>query len=312
MANRGGQSIPIRVESIRPIRVLNAPLLMDPGPPRIVLAYRDATTDGIVFPTLSGDSGLSPEALGVTVADYAGAVCGTGDVRGVMEQMFRGAAKHVRKTESWKTRRLRVCRQSWIPDGWNTDSVEFLPWWKTVTPLPSASYELLVRIGAWTTEAMARSDPNAQAATLDLQSLPSIGQWLASRLQTRPRRVLNRPDPWLILAAEALLADYSRGPNVAWKRFLHAWKSNVPEASNLPFDWSEADTSLQAYISRHVNATLEQIGSFAVGSGNRLTIRFFSSLFLSQRLPALIESVPRPSNIDILFCDTPWIDRLAT
>src|SRR5205814_10709548 len=108
--------------------VLTGPLLIDPGPPRIILAYWDRTRRALVYPDRGGDGGLEPEALGLTVDEYAAAAYGDQPALPLVRQLVTAALAYARHHLDLDAASVCLCGHPWIPPDLDLPQVQVHDW----------------------------------------------------------------------------------------------------------------------------------------------------------------------------------------
>src|SRR5262249_38606722 len=137
----------VRVETVQRARQLPGPLLLDPGPPRVIAAYHDA--DGqLVYARATGDGGVDPVELGLDAEEYARVVYGDGNET-LLLRLLRVAAARVRRWVRVRARRMLVCGHLWMARVPPVNAVEFCDVSDVLPHRPHAAG--VVRLGAWET-----------------------------------------------------------------------------------------------------------------------------------------------------------------
>jgi hypothetical protein len=236
-AGKGRQPFPVRVDAVRRLRPLSGPLLLDPGPPRIVLGRVDPRTGQVVYLPSSGDAGLEPAQLGVAPQEYARAVYEQQGARSLCRELIARVFQRVRDWEQLEARAVLVCRQPWLAKVLPPSSRFACDWqslcrrWGSARHAPSPQVGL-IRLDAWGASVQAGDgEPETDAPGPSLGS--ALAGWLGRRygLADAPRHA---PAGWVRLAIEELLHDYRWGAAHAWRRLLAAWQEHIPPLRRLP------------------------------------------------------------------------------
>ena len=180
----------------------------------------------------------------------------------------------------------------------------------------TADLNVLVRIGAWSVETAERFECGVRLLDLPREGArPSIGsflnEWLAARVRPRLRSVEPGTAPWLILAAEGLMADYRRGPEHAWKRLAREWRRAVPEARHIEINIAEADEALAEHAAGILRQTAEALWAIASNRNQHASIILMGPFLNGERRAALIDSTRQFIDVDLDSDDLPWIEQIA-
>ncbi|MCC6421344.1 MAG: hypothetical protein IT429_24155 [Gemmataceae bacterium] len=285
LAGRAGLTYPVRVEAVRPPQRLAGPLLIDPGPPRVVLANWEASCRRVAYLPSSGDGGIAPEDLGLSRRDYAEAVYGVRPAAPVLRFLVAAARTRCRLRDRLEVGAVRLCRQPWVPVDFAADGVE------VSDPHGHApAGTRVVRFDVWNSYLCAGPGSEPVPLLLPGEAAPAPGsgalRWLGQRyaeaLRTRRRAVpveieaaargadLPPHALWMRLACEALALDYRWGPAYAWRRLLCAWRAEMPDLGPPPFTPVVAHLHLTicaADYARQVGAALLRQGLAEAAGG---------------------------------------------
>ncbi|MCI0458473.1 MAG: hypothetical protein L0Z62_16030 [Gemmataceae bacterium] len=285
LKGRGCLDYPVRVESVRPPRRLEGPLLIDPGPPRIVLARWDSSSRRVVYLPSSGDGGLEPEELGLARQDYAEAIYGRRPATAVLRYLIASALARCRMRDRLEPAEVRVCRHPWLPADPGLAGVELCDWTGTVAGVAER-----VQVGARLVRVDLRNGylcegPGVPAVPLlgPGESGQALGavllQWLTWRFAEDLRILGQRIPPalataagaeappeslWMRLTCEALALDYRWGAGYAWRRLLRSWRAALPGLGPVGFNFVEAHRWLAhcaADYARRLGAALARRGA---------------------------------------------------
>ena len=114
LLNRGRQFYPVRVEAVRELQRLDAPLFIDPGPPRIILARWDPMERQVIT-RCSGDGGLDPEELGLAREEYAQVVYGERSAAPALRYLIAAVLTRCLLRERLAVSHAWLCRRPWVP-----------------------------------------------------------------------------------------------------------------------------------------------------------------------------------------------------
>jgi hypothetical protein len=274
LEGRDRQGFPVRVDRLLDPRVWETPLLVDPGPPRIVVAAWDSSRGALAYLRRSGSRGLPPEALGVASLRYAEAVYGGAAAGGVVQDLVTSARDLAREECLWEFRRVRVCRPPWVPQSppQAAPRLEFLDWTTPDDGVPDPPGTVVVHVSAWDL-VVATTGVKAQQRRLvprrgePVNLGPVLLQRLVERLddRRRAREVLARPQP-LQRACEEFLVDRVQGPSLAWYHLAQAVRAVLGQEIAL----GPMDSALTLGLDEAGRALLERVGrAVAQAAGRR-------------------------------------------
>jgi hypothetical protein len=307
-AGRGRQPFTVRVDAVRRLRALSGPLLLDPGPPRIVLGRVDLETGQVVYLRCSGDGGLEPAQLGITPEEYGRAVYEQQGARAVCRDLIARALERVREWEQLEAREVLVCCQPWVakvlPPGSN-----FAHTWQRLClkwgPAGRNAPACLVRLDAWEASVLSEKESLDPGPSLGA----SVAGWLGKqyRLGDSPRQA---PFPWVRLAVEELLHDYRWGAAYAWRRLLAAWRERVPDPRRA-FNLREADAHLRRCVLAQAGRLADLAKELATRRGDNPVCVWVSPLFASQPVVHLVRSRTRSVGVEPVCLAPAWVEWLG-
>jgi hypothetical protein len=329
LEGRARQRYLVRVEAVRRPRRLPGPLLLDPGPPHIVLARWDEQRRRVVYLRCSGDGGVPPQELGVDPREYAAAVYGARPAHELLSFLVPAALARCRLRELLDFGSVRLCRQAWVPHDCELPGVEVCDWaalalarlgWQG--PVPAL---LLFDLwDAWLVEGTERRQLLGQP-----ERAQSIGvvlvRWLAQQFgDALRRRGLRAPAAlnatavqplapeaaWLRLACEALVLDYSWGAAYAWRRLLGACRAAGPSARGFRLDMAAAHRQLVSAVAdyaQQVCLALVQLGAGEGPAGLALLGPLCRASLFGEVLTSILTSAGFPAEIHA----APWVAWLA-
>jgi len=318
---RGEQSFPLHVETVRRLENLDGPLLVDPGPPRVVLARPGPRP---AFLRCSGDQGLEPHELGLTPESYGSAVYAGRGAVSLLLRLLDGARAQVRKRDELGAGSFLVVRQPWFPVNAGSAGLSLCDW-ASLAANPGGMAPPFVRVDCWTVHVCPESGasrpvtfPRGVADALGARVLRCAarhfgmsGERSRELLRYFEREMLAAADPsflWLMTACEALLTDYRWGPAYAWGRLLAVWREHLPvrrgtDVEAAHHDLSEAMVEYFAAVCRSI--------AWRVGrTGEPRHWGVLSSLFGSEALSAALETVVRSAGFEARCAAPRWADWL--
>jgi hypothetical protein len=324
---RGRQLFPVRVETIQRARQLPGPLLVDPGPPRIVAGYHE--DDGrFVYTRATGDGGIDPAELGLDPEAYWQTVYDTAD-EALLLKLLHKVAGRVRTWDQVRARRMLVCRQPWLDQPPRVHGVTWCDWSDLLPQLPNA--EGVVRLGAWETylqESGAEGplwppglvgevEPLGSVVLGCLPFLPALPHPqplspVGARGESQPLAPEGRgekPAPWLRLAVEALLADYRWGPDYAWRRLLRTWNEYAP-AQRLCLDPGAADEQLRRRLTLQADRLVAWLAARPRKPTAVPTYTLVGSVLGSRPLADLVRSAAAGRGVFVECADARWLEWL--
>jgi hypothetical protein len=288
---RGRQPYSVRVERLQPLRRLEGPLLLDPGPPRIVLARWDPGRGQVAYLPSSGDGGLDPEGLGLSRQEYAEAVQGRRPARPLLRYLVGAVLACCRMRDHLAVETVRLCRQPWVPAEPDVPGVEVCGWAELCRARLGKGP--ILRLEPWGCYQVEGSAGEAVALLEGAQGWRSFGaellEWLARCLADFNGRSCD--DMCMRLICDELLADLAWGTRYAWERLRT--RLSLPPAACDPEElerelarWA-ADHAQQASMallkSREAIAQVSVVGSLVRGPAPADVVR---SVFTSAGFEA--------------------------
>jgi hypothetical protein len=325
LADRGRQGYPVRVEAVRTPRRLAESLLIDPGPPRVVLARWEPEQRRLVYLLCSGDGGIEPEALGLLRHDYAAAAFRLGPAQELLGYLLAAARARCRMGDLLDFDSARLCRHPWVPEYFTAPAVEVCDWaalaFDRLGRYGPAS--ALLRVGLW--DACLVPGPGQGAVPLLRPEEPaqSVGtallRWLAERfaegLRTRPGHLppglhAAAGGLWLPLACEALMSDYRWGPAYAWRGLRRAACRAVPELGRVCLDLPAAHRFLVRALADYAQQVCLNLVRLGVGEGPG-GLAIVGPLSGSPLLRGVLRSILTSAGFEAEFAADPWVAWLA-
>jgi hypothetical protein len=327
LRNRGHQSYPVRIETVQGPRALEAPLFVDPGPPRIVLARWDSVKRRMAY--ITGDGGLEPEELGLSREEYARATLGEGSAESVLRSLVAAVRTHCQLRERLAVSRVRVWRRPWVPALGDLADVELQDWaaaWRShgespeypvIWVEPSGVHRLAeTDLTAVPLPELTRPETTlggclALRLAAHLSPAPKTGWWATLLRQPRARSRGRRPDAWVRLASDRLLADHHWGPEYAWRRWLDLWRQRSP-VTRFTLGPREAGCLVRATVAeyaRSVCAALARDQRQRAGAPGWLWV---SSLFRGDWFAELLQSAAEAAGLRTHCVPLSWVDCLST
>jgi hypothetical protein len=311
-AGRGRQPFAVRVDAVRRLRPLTGPLLLDPGPPRVVLGRVDSQTGQVVYLPCSGDGGLEPAQLGIAPEEYARAVYGQQGARSLCRDLIARVLQRVRDWEQLEAREVLVCRQPWLAQALPPDSRSARDWQRLClrwgTPRGEASPRPgLIRIDAWEASVC---DGETETGDPGPSLGASLAGWLGRQygLADAPRHA---PAGWVRLAVEELLHDYRWGAEHAWRRLLAAWQEHIPPPRRPAFPVREADTHLRGCLAGQARRLAGLARGPAARGGAGLTWLWVSPLFASRPVVDWLRSGTHSFGGELVCLAPLWVEWLG-
>jgi hypothetical protein len=332
LADRGRQCYPVRVEAVRTPRRLAEPLLIDPGPPRVVLARWDPERRRLAYLPCSGDGGIEPEELGLHRHDYAAAVYRLGPAQELLGYLVAAARARCRMRDLLDFGSVRLCRHAWVPVNFAAPGVEVCDWDALAFdrlgrhgPAPT-----LLRVGLW--DACLVHGPGQEPVPLLRPEEPaqSMGtaliRWLAEHWLARRaggvsplikgnHQGANAPrspagSVWLPLACEAVVPDCRWGPAYAWRRLRRAAWRAVPELGRVPLDLPAAHRLLVRALADYAQQVCLNLVRLGVGEGPG-GLAIVGPLSGSPLLRGVLRSILASAGFAAEFAADPWVAWLA-
>jgi hypothetical protein len=327
----GRLSYPVRVEEVRAARRAPGPLLLDPGPPRVVLARWDEGRRRAAYLPCSGDGGVEPEDLGLDRREYAAAACGGRPAHKVLDYLLAAARARCRLRDQLDFAAVRVCRQPWVPPDFDAPGLELCDWAALAlvrlggrVPVPAL---LRLDLGnAYLVEVPGRGRVDLLTPEEQAQSLGAVlVRWLARQftdgLRHRGARVpaglqaaaAGRPaaeEGWMRLSCSALAADCRWGARYAWRRLLGAWRTALPETGAVVLDLPAAHRQLVRAVADHAQqacvALVRERGG--EGPGGLLVL---GELCAGPPFRGVLRSIFTSAGFRAECAEAPWVDWLA-
>jgi hypothetical protein len=328
LGDRGQQVFEVCVETVRSPRVLSGPLLVDPGPPRVVVAYPDPDGAGLVY-LRGGSAGLEPGQLGADEAEYLAAVYDGQPTEHVLARLTAGALEHARRWGPLHACRVRLCRQPWLARQPDLPDVELTDW----AALCLAGADLpedvpLIRIDAWAAYFVAPSAGGPPHVRRTSDRTSAIGAAILDCLLHQWQRLAGQrlsradadhlcwahtdwaqpPEPWVLAACEALLGDYAWGPDYAWRRLLETVRDRLPSARRLPFDVAGADRDFTQAVRDYTRRVCRTLGQVLPAPPRACAL--VSALFARAELVAAVEAKELAVDTEVLAVPARWLSWL--
>ncbi len=331
ISRRGRQSYTVRVEAVRGPRRLDGPLLLDPGPPRVVLARWEPRGRRVVYLPCSGDGGLAPEALGVTSDDYGEAVYGRRPAHAVLRYLVAAALTRLRMQDRVEAPSVRLCRHPWVPVDFQAPGVAVHDWEALVLqhcgaggptrPVPFR----LDAFEAYVADGPGRAAPLLGLAERHLSVGAGLMRWVARRfaesLWVRGARIPQalpavaggaEPPPgflWMRLACEDLLRDYRWGPAYAWRQLLAAWQARLAAGPD-PFSLRDAHQQVVRRTADYVQQVCMAVVRRGAAEGAaRLVV--VGPLSRGRRFQDVLRSLLTSAGFESESAPAPWAEWLA-
>ncbi len=299
--DRGRQRLAVRVEALEPLRRLPGPLLVDPGPPRVVLAYWDRSRRALVYPDRHGDAGLEPEELGLTTDEYAAAVYGRLPAHSLVRFLVAAVLAYCRRRLHLDAAAVCLCGHPWVPADLALPGVEVHDWWRAAAGVGGALSPgtPVVRLDTWDCRAVSGADlPSLRAAVVRWLSVTGAA---AGSEHDAPG--------WLELACESLFVDYRWGADYAWRRLQRAcWRHQPASRPALPVP-AQADRML-AHATAEVFSRLAQLLDPLPRPDGAATV-VLAPLFANCRLARLGEAAATAAGQKWVCTAPAWLEGLA-
>jgi hypothetical protein len=117
---------------------------------------------------------------------------------------------------------------------------------------------------------------------------------------------------WLLLACEALLADYRWGPDYAWRRLLGAIRQRLPSTRRRAFDVRSADLAFQNEVRDYVRRLGQVIRPPSPpAAGAAQTCVLLGGLFAREALGVGLQSVEAELGVKLVPVAARWLEWLA-
>jgi hypothetical protein len=286
LEGRARQTYPVRVEAVHSPRWLAGPLLLDPGPPRIVLARWDAARRCLVYLRCSGDGGVTPEGLGLDRREYAAGVYGSRPAQGILDFLLPAALGRCRLRDLLDFASVRLCRHPWVPADFEAPAVEVRDWAGLVRTRLGAGgpAPAVLRLDLWDAYLCegvtwhSLLEPAEHAESLGAVLVRWLARQFAEELKGRGARIpraleaaaghgLGPETVWLRLACEALVLDCSWGPVFAWRRLLRACRAALPGSAPLNLDLPAAHRQLVRAVADYAQQVCLALVRLGAGEG---------------------------------------------
>jgi hypothetical protein len=284
----GQQAYDVCVERVQVPRRLAGALLVDPGPPRVVIAYPDPDGGELTYLPGVGTIGLAPEALGLKPDDYARAVYRPGDTGRLVARLVQAACAQALTRGPVSAGEVRLLGRAWLPERLDVPGVRRVDplalCRRVVTEQGRPADTLVLLLEAWCVWSLPPPTPDRPsppvrsrglAQTLGagvvrclLRQLRRPGQpkalalaheahfaWAEAAVQEVPPHAL-----WLQGACETLLADYAWGPDHAWDALFAAVQKRLPSARRCAFDRATAGADFNRELDRHLQLLARTVG----------------------------------------------------
>jgi hypothetical protein len=311
-AGRGRQPFTVRVDAVRRLRPLTGPLLLDPGPPRVVLGRVDSQTGQVVYLPCSGDGGLEPAQLGIVPEEYARAVYWQEGARSLCRDLIARVLQRVRDWEQLEAREVLVCQQPWLAQVLPPASRSACDWQRLCLRRGAARGDPstppgLIRLdawGAWVFDGETEtSDPGPSLGA-------SLAGWLGRQygLADAPRHA---PAGWVRLAVEELLHDYRWGAEHAWRRLLATWQEHVPPPRRSAFVVRKADAHLRGCLAEQACRLAELARGPATRGDNGPARVWVSPLFGSRSVVDWLRGGTRSFGGESVCLAPVWVEWLG-
>jgi hypothetical protein len=329
----GKQAYDVRVERVRTPRWLTGPLLVDPGPPRIVIGYPDPDTGELTYLPGAGTIGLSPEALGLPLWDYLGAVYRGRRAEALVGRLVEAARSGAANRGAVIAGEVRLVGRPWVPTTLSLPDVQRIDALELcrrpphpLSPSPSlgegenAAVEVLLE--AWCTWVLPPGAPGQMSSpprrsqgltnTLGIRLVHCLLRHLRegarlSQADEAQLGLVERPAPaipdralWLQQAGEAFLADHAWGPAHAWDALLAVVAEHLPSARGCSLE----RTLLIADFQRELNEYL-QLLTKAVG---QRTCVLVCPLFSEEVIDRIVQSGETPPGSPVAFRAPEWLE----
>jgi hypothetical protein len=331
LEGRGRQSYPVRVEEIRAARRAPGPLLLDPGPPRVVLARWDEARGRLAYLPCSGDGGIEPEDLGLGRREYAAAACGGRPAHRVLEYLLAAARTRCLMRDQLDFAEVRICRHPWVPPDFDAPEVELCDWaalalTRLARHVPAPALVRLDLGDACLVEVPGRGrvpllSPDEQAHSLGAVLVRWLAGQFADGLRRRRERVPagllaaaeGRPtgeEGWMRLACAALLADCRWGLPYAWRRLLRGWRAALPEVGDVALDLPAAHRQLVRAVADHAQQACGAVVRARAGEGPG-GLLLLGDLSGSPPFRGVLRSIFTSAGFQAECAEAPWVSWLA-
>jgi hypothetical protein len=286
LEGRARQTYPVHIEAVRSPRRLASPLLLDPGPPRVVLARWDEGRRRLVYLRCSGDGGVTPDELGLDRREYAAGVYGSRPAHGLLHYLLPAALARGRLRDLLDFESVRLCGHPWVPADFEAPDVEVCDWAALARTrlcrdgLPPS----LLRLDLW--DAYLCEGAGLRSLLEPAERAQSLGavlvRWLARQFVAGLKR-RGAPVPgaleaaaetglapeagWLRLACEALVLDCAWGPVYAWRRLLRACRAALPGSARLALDLPAAHRQLVRAVADSAQQVCLALARLGAGEG---------------------------------------------
>jgi hypothetical protein len=329
----GKQTYDVCAERVRIPRRLAGPLLIDPGPPRVVVAYHDPDSGELTYLPGAGTIGLAPEALGLTAEEYGRAVHRPGQAGPVLARLVRAAYAQALSRGPVSAGEVRLVGRPWggaaadLPGVRRVDGLALCR--RVVTDLgrPADTRVLLLEAwGVWFVPPPPPGEwrPQVQRSRGVTQTLGAgVVRCLLRQLRRhRPHRERPWPDEaqfawaetsalevpaealWLQSACETLLADYAWGADHAWDALLGAVQERLTAARRCPLDRATAVADFDRELDRHL-----QLLGRTVGERPRV---FLSPLFAQAEVAQRLQAGEALRGLPVALQPPRWLEWAAS
>jgi hypothetical protein len=304
---RGRQLYPVRVEKVQRARQLRGPLLVDPGPPRVIAGYHDA--DGqLIYSRATGDGGVDPAELGLDAEEYARIVYGDGNET-LLLRLLRVAAARVRTWDQVRARQMLVCRPLGMAHVPPVNAVAFCDTSDLLPQRPDA--EGTVRLDAWETFFHETDEAGRRWPPVRVGELQPLSNVVLACLPERSWLNAGAPvPPWQRLAVEALLADHRWGPDFAWRRLQRTWNEHTPRAQRLQLDPGEADEQFRRRLTVFAHRLLAWLAARSRKATATPAYSLVGCVLGSRPLADLIRSTAAGLGVAVECADARWLEWL--
>jgi hypothetical protein len=330
LAGRGRQSCPVRVNAVRAPCPLASPMLLDAGPPRIVLARWDEESRRMVYLPSSGDRGIEPEQLGLDRGEYAAAVYGERPAAELLRYLCAAARARSRVHDLLDFASVRLGRHPWVPDDFAAPGVALRDWAAPVLSClgrPGPAPDLL-RVDLWNAQVVDGAAQESAPLLGPGEQTRSAGavlvRWLAREFTAGlSRRGFPVPPPlaaaaeaeapspgWLRLACDALVLDGRWGPVYAWRRLGRAVRAAVPDLGLVPLDLSGAQRLLVRAVADYAQQLCAALVRRGAGEGPA-GLAVLGPLSGSPALCWVLRSILISAGFVVEFLAAPWVAWLA-
>jgi hypothetical protein len=291
------QRLDVRPEALE--RQWDGPLLIDPGPPRIVLGYWDRSRREVIYPERGGDAGLEPEELGLAPDEYAAAVHGRGLALPLLRSLV--AAARARCCAGLPdTAEVWLCGRPWVPPRPELAGVEVYHWRRVGLAAGEPHLSLppdtpVMSLEAWECRVAAERLPIPTLGVAIVQSLSGASD---------AGEITSEPPGWLQLACESVFVDYSWGADYAWRRLQQTCARHLAALRVS----SQADEQLKRAAVEAFTVLLQFLEPLAQGGAAQLVL---SPLFGNREVVKLAQTVAAGCGRRVIWRAPQWLTGLA-